>query len=157
MNTCNNDQQSFKAFTSRWMSQAALMAPFILDNVTDLIRSSSIAAAKQCSGPNNACGLKWTKNDQYDGVNSPGTNMAGMEVMMANLIKKVDPPANVTTGISKGDPSAGKPDDGSGPEPAKQYDEATRKMTTGDKAGASVLTAAVVSLMLGGSWWVMWH
>lgn len=133
------------------------MAPFIADDVSSLMRTSSIAAAKQCSGPNNACGLEWTKQDKYDGITGPGTNMAGMEVMMMNLVKEVAPPVNKTTGTSEGNADAGKPDDGSAPTRAKEYSEVTRKITSGDKAGASILTAAVVSAMLGGSWWVMWH
>ncbi|KAI5307014.1 hydrolase 76 protein [Ascosphaera pollenicola] len=154
--TCNNDEQSFKAYTTRYMAATVQVANFTADTILPLLKSSGIAAAKQCSGPDNACGLEWTKGDQYDGITGPGEQMSAVEVFLSNLVKSdpPPPPANNSTGTSQGDPGAGdtssdgNDDQGSTLKP-------TSKITTGDKAGAGILTALVVILVIGMTGWVM--
>lgn len=43
---CNIDQQTFKAYLSRWMAATVKVAPWSHDTIMPLIRSSATAAAK---------------------------------------------------------------------------------------------------------------
>ena len=149
--TCDVDQQSFKAYLSRWMAVTMKVAPFTRDLIWPKLEASSVAAAAQCSGPNNACGLQWTKGATYDGLTGVGEQMSAMEVIASRLINNVDGPVTHSTGgTSKGDPSAGSGQDNSGDNPL-----ATSPVTTGDKAGAGILTAVILIGILGGAWWMV--
>lgn len=111
---CNLDQQSFKAYLSRWFAAITKWAPHTYDFVMPYLRASAVAAAKQCVGGNNKrmCGLKWNQ-DKYDGSTGVGQQMAAMEVTLACLIQ--DRPAPVSHGnggTSKGNPGLGGGDMG---------------------------------------------
>ncbi|KAI7312349.1 hypothetical protein KC315_g12008, partial [Hortaea werneckii] len=58
------------------------------------------------------------------------------------------PVSNETGGISRGDPSAGTGGDSAPGAPTSQ-------ITTGDKAGAGILTAVILIGLLGGAWWMI--
>lgn len=80
---CNIDQQSFKAYLSRWMAATTKWAPWTYDFIMPLLRSSAVAAAKQCTGGDNGrmCGLKWTETSAFPpeaprGEGEPGANAA---------------------------------------------------------------------------------
>ncbi|GAB7347515.1 hypothetical protein MBLNU459_g4415t1 [Dothideomycetes sp. NU459] len=79
--TCNNDQYAFKGFLGRWLAKAAVVAPFIKDEVTSLLQTSAQAAAASCSGPTdgNTCGVKWYING-YDGDYGVGQQMSALEL-----------------------------------------------------------------------------
>ncbi|KAI5283744.1 hydrolase 76 protein [Ascosphaera aggregata] len=141
---CNDDQQTFKAYTSRWMAATIKVAPFTKDLLMPYIRASSIAAAKQCSGPNYACGMQWTEEDKFDGITGLGEQMSAMEVFLANLIPDMPKPANNETGTSKGDPAAGTK-----PSPNAPKFKPPSEITTADRAGAGILTALVITLIFG--------
>ncbi|KAI5291089.1 hydrolase 76 protein [Ascosphaera aggregata] len=140
--TCNNDEQSFKAYTTRYMAATAQIANFTAAEILPLLESSAIAAAKQCSGPENACGLEWTKGTDYDGYKGPGEQMSAVEVFLSNLVKSdpPPPPANNKTGSSHGDPGAGD-NSGGGNHGGSKAPKPPSQITNGDKAGASILTA----------------
>ena len=76
--------------------------------------------------------------------------MAALEVIQANLISGAAFPLTAKTGgISKGNPSAGScGDTTTGTIPLSD-------ITTGDKAGAGVLTAVVLLIFLGGTWCII--
>ncbi|PGG95328.1 hypothetical protein AJ79_08543 [Helicocarpus griseus UAMH5409] len=143
---CNLDQRSFKAYLSRWMGHTAKLAPFTYDLIMPKLRTSAQAAAKQCSGPDNACGLRWIRQGDYDGSTGVGEQMAALEVIQANLVDQVAGPANEKTGISEGDVNAGL-----GGDPAPTFSD----ITTGDKAGAGLLTSIILLGVLGGVWWMI--
>lgn len=66
-------------------------------------------------------------------------------MIQSNLIKKVSGPvSNSTGGTSKGNPSAGTG--------TTVHVEPPHAITTGDKAGAGVLTAVVIVSLLGGGY-----
>ena len=148
---CNVDQRSFKAYLSRWMAATTKMAPFTYDTVMTKLRASATAAARQCNGGTDGvtCGIKWTQ-PTWDGSFGVGEQMSALEVIQTNLISKVTGPVtNQTGGTSKGDPSAGT---GGDRDPNTPH---TRQIGTGDKVGASFLTAFIMAGVLGGAWWMV--
>ncbi|KAK2836940.1 hypothetical protein FQN49_006566 [Arthroderma sp. PD_2] len=146
---CNNDQRSFKAYMSRWMAATMIIAPYTQPILEPLIKSSAQAAALQCNGPDNACGLYWTKGaDWGTSKTGVGEQMCALEVIQSNLWKNIvakGGPANSKTGTSKGDPDAG------GGRPVKQ----PSAINTGDRAGAGILTTVILLGIAGGVWWMV--
>lgn len=150
--TCNTDMLSFKAYLSRWMAATAKVAPFTHDQVMKALKTSATAAAKQCSGEpfGRACGLQWTKGAAWDGTTGVGQQMAAMEVIISTQLDKVGAPVtNTTGGTSAGNSNAGA---GSGGVASGLVDAPT---TTGDRAGAGILTAIMLVGMVGGLGWML--
>lgn len=147
---CNIDQQSFKAYLSRWMAATTKVAPWTHDTIMPFISASAQAAAKSCSGGDDGstCGTKWTTGN-WDGAYGVGQQMNALEVIQSNLIDNVmGPVGNKTGGISKGDPAAGTGGDSNPAAPQAA-------ITTSDRAGAGILTALVLIGLLGGAWWMV--
>lgn len=151
--SCNNDQPSFKAYLSRWMAATTQIAPFTTNFIMPKLQASAQGAAKQCSGAPNGgttCGRTWN-TPVWDGKQGIGEQMSALSVIQANLISKVAPPVTMAKGgTSKSNPEAGTGN--SNPVPADPI--ITRKVTTGDKAGAGILTALVLGGLLGSTWWI---
>jgi mannan endo-1,6-alpha-mannosidase len=61
---CNQDQKSFKAYLSRWMTITKLLVPYTWDTINPLLRSTAQAAAAQCTGGNTGtmCSQQWWTN-----------------------------------------------------------------------------------------------
>lgn len=147
---CNVDQRSFKAYLSRWMGYTMVVAPFTRDLLMNRLTLSAQAAAKQCNAGDDqsTCGLRWTNNGVNDGSFGVGEQMAAMEVMQNLLIDEVPGPVTEKQGgISKSDPSAG----GDAEAEPITFDD----ITTGDKAGAGILTTIVLVGICAGGWWVI--
>lgn len=154
-NQCNVDQHSFKAYLSRWMAATAIVAPYTYDTIVPLLRSSAVAAAAQCTGtgngapaaqpPGTVCGLKWYLNGTWDGTAGVGQQMAALETVISTLIHfpaYTKPPlTNSTGGTSIGDPTAGH-------NTSAVFEIVIPPATTGDKIGASFLTAVVAGFMM---------
>ena len=151
--SCNNDQPSFKAYLSRWMAVTTQMAPWTTDYIMTKLRASAQGAAKQCSGPpggGNTCGRTWN-TAVWDGKQGVGEEMSALSVVQSNLISKVAPPVTA----DKGGQSKGNPAAGSGTESHRPKDTIlTKTITTGDRAGAGILTAIVLSGVIGSTWWM---
>ncbi|KAL2263626.1 hypothetical protein VTK26DRAFT_5889 [Humicola hyalothermophila] len=143
---CDLDQQSFKAYLSRWMAAAVKWAPWAYDRVMPLLRASAIAAASTCTGGGNGrmCGLKWTEHGKWDGTTGVGQQMAAMEVVLANMIQHtVSPVTSASGGTSVGNPAAGGGDVG-------REEQPHAPISTADKSGAYVLTVlAIMGLIIG--------
>ena len=76
--------------------------------------------------------------------------MAVMEVLQNNLVPKSKPPVTANSGgTSVGNAAAG----GNGADPNDLLQ--TDPSTTGDKAGAGILTAVVLGLMLSLTYWLV--
>ena len=147
---CDVDQQSFKAYLSRWMAATTKMAPWTYETVMAKIGPSASAAAAQCSGGANGrtCGLKWTNGANWDGSYGVGQQMAALEVIQSNLIQQVaGPVTNSTGGTSQGNPNAGG-------KPATAILH-LGPATTRDKAGAATLTALVSLSFAWMIWWMI--
>lgn len=147
---CNTDQLSFKAYLARWMAATTKVAPWTYDQIKPYLAASATGAADTCTGGSDGvtCGTQWYIG-HWDGTYGVGQQMSALEVMQSNLIDKVQGPVgNKTGGISVGDPSAGTGGDTNPGAP-------TGRITTGDKAGAGILTALVIVGILGGAWYAL--
>ena len=148
---CDVDQQSFKAYLSRWLAVTTKWAPWTYGAIKPLLEASAEAAIKTCLGGKNqrSCGLKWVSEVQgWDPSDKTGLGqqMAVMEVVAANLIKEVDAPVSADTGgTSEGNPGAGSDDIGRTEPSGFQW----KDISTRDKAGAWTTTVIVVFSMLG--------
>ncbi|KAH9816356.1 glycoside hydrolase family 76 protein [Teratosphaeria destructans] len=91
LNTCDNDQYSFKAYLSRWMAKSAIVAPYITSLVTELLTTSAEAAARSCSGGVNGttCGEHWYYGT-YDGVYGIGQELSALETVQSLLLLRGD-------------------------------------------------------------------
>lgn len=144
---CDVDQQSFKAYLSRWMAATTKWAPWTFNRIKRLLQNSAQAAVKQCTGGANGrmCGMKWANNSGlWDGTTGVGQQMAVMEVVLANMIHEAKPPVtNLTGGTSVGNPSAGGEDSG-------RIDSMHHfgPIKTGDRAGAAFATFVALSSLL---------
>ncbi|RCI12166.1 hypothetical protein L249_0779 [Ophiocordyceps polyrhachis-furcata BCC 54312] len=153
VNRCNLDQQSFKAYLSRWLAAITKWAPHTHDVVMPYLRASAVAAAKQCTGGANGrmCGLKWNQ-DKYDGSTGVGQQMAAMEVTLSCMVKKRAAPVTETTGgTSKGKPDAGGDDIGRTRPQGPPYPA----MTIAQRAGAAVVTAFILFWLSAGIIWIL--
>ncbi|KAL7621051.1 hypothetical protein AAE478_008363 [Parahypoxylon ruwenzoriense] len=153
---CNIDQQSFKGHLIRWMSLTAIIAPFTYDTIMPLLQSSAQAAAKQCSGPasdnfkdvaGTACGFSWLQQSTFDGITGVGEQMNALQAVIAPLASAAPAPyTSENGGSSQGNPNAGTNDNEKIAQP--------RAITTGDRAGAGILTALVLGGLLSGMYFV---
>lgn len=86
---CNLDQQSFKAYLSRFLAKTALMAPFTKNTITKYLKASAVGAAKSCSGGADGvtCGSKWYTGS-WDGTSGVGQQLSALEVTQALLMIK---------------------------------------------------------------------
>ncbi|KAM3430172.1 hypothetical protein NHJ13734_007860 [Beauveria thailandica] len=151
---CNIDQQSFKAYLSRWLAAATKWAPDTYDTVIPYLRASAKAAVNQCVGGNNGrmCGMKWARNEgKYDGSTGVGQQMAALEVLLSTMIKNRDPPLRADTGgTSKGDVNAGSGDIGR-KDPVATFAPPTAAM----KAAAAFITLAILGGLAGAIVWLL--
>ncbi|RMZ87696.1 hypothetical protein DV736_g5082, partial [Chaetothyriales sp. CBS 134916] len=149
--TCNIDQRSFKAYLSRWMAAAAVKAPYTYPTLKPLLEASALAAVKTCTAgsDSNQCGRKWYTGSN-DGSLGVGEQMCALEIVQSNLLDTVAGPVSANTGgISKGDPNAGS---GSKINP---NDLNQKAITAADRAGAGILTVVIITLVVGGAWWIV--
>jgi len=165
VNFCNNDQQSFKAYLSRWMSGTTKWTPWTFDRVKTLLGNSAVAAVNQCVGGSNhqMCGMKWANNSgKWDGTTGVGQQMAAMEVVLGNMIQKAQaPPLTTNTGgTSLGNPMAGLPAVNNN-NPDQDYAGMAAAMTTatfvtkGEWAGALGATIAILLILLISCIWML--
>ncbi|AOW27106.1 mannan endo-1,6-alpha-mannosidase [Candida albicans L26] len=146
-NKCNNDQRSFRCLFSRCLGLTTQLAPETKDRIREVLEASAEGAAKSCSGGSDGvtCGENWAI-DKWDGVYGLGEQTSALEVMMALI---VEPPLSVKTGgTNRTDYSAG-----TNSEDNANKNELT--ITGKDKAGAGVLTAIVLAVILGGAIWMI--
>jgi mannan endo-1,6-alpha-mannosidase len=144
---CDTDQQSFKAYLSRWMAASTKIAPFTASYSLPLLASSAKAAALQCDGGSDGttCGEHWTDNGTYDGIYGLGQQMSALSVIQSQLIGQApELVTNSTGGTSVGNAAAGSGSSGG--------NSATviAPATGADRAGAGILTAAWIAAALGG-------
>ena len=111
--TCNLDQQTFKAYLARWMAKTALLVPSTKDQITTYLTTSAKAAAKSCTGDNDACGSRWYQ--EFDGETGVGPQMSAMEVTQACLMIQQGTLPNTGSESSKPEPSS-KPSSSAAPE-----------------------------------------
>jgi len=138
--TCTTDMYSFKSYLTRWLAATTFIAPFTHDTIMAALKTSAVAAAKQCTGGDNGrmCGLSWTKGT-FDGTTGVGQQMAAMSVFFVNLLplQAVGAPlTNSTGGTSESNPDAGSQ--------SVSDPDAVVPATEGDRVGAGILTTIVL-------------
>ena len=150
LKTCNTDQLSFKGYLAAYLGYTTQMAPFTAATIVPLLQTSSVAAAQACAGGSSAtmCGMQWTLPG-WDGLTGVGEQMSALNVFNSNLVKNVQPPLTTTTGgTSQGNVNAGA---GQGNVSAVIITPAT----TGDKAGAAILTVISCAASIGCLCWLV--
>jgi mannan endo-1,6-alpha-mannosidase len=150
-NNCNPDQRSFKAYLARWLAVTSQLVPSTAAQILPWIQGSATAAVNVCdgSGATTACGRRWYAA-QNDGSVDVGNQMTAMSIVQSNLIMEVTAPVDSKNGTSIGNPAAG----GGGPTDGGSS-EATRPITTADRAGAWILTALVIGFGAFGAWFML--
>lgn len=160
---CNQDQKSFKAYLSRWMAVTAMLVPETFDTIHPLIMKSAEAAAGQCTGGSSGtmCSQQWFTNVHtgeegvgeqvcdtttiQDSANVP--QMSALSVVGASLMTPDMAPLSAERGAeSTSDPGAGMTHNG----PQEFAD-----ITTGDQAGAAILTILVCVGFVGSMVWIV--
>ncbi|OTB01151.1 glycoside hydrolase family 76 protein [Hypoxylon sp. CI-4A] len=146
--TCTTDMLSFKGYLHRWMTTMTQIAPFTSAKVLPVLQKSAQAAVNQCTGGSDGktCGFQWTSGT-FDNSVGAGQTMNVLGAVSSLLIGSAKPPVtNATGGTSAGDFNAGSTSDSFGNTPAP--------ITTGDRAGAGILTALVLASAAGMFAWM---
>ncbi|KAF4120092.1 mannan endo-1,6-alpha-mannosidase [Geosmithia morbida] len=145
--SCTTDMLSFKGYVHRWYSSAAKLAPYIEDQVKPVLTKSAQAAAKVCTGGStNQCGFSWSKGTFDDSLGA-GQEMSALGAFSALLLDDVAAPATAKKGgTSKGDPNAGSE--------ANSFLDDQDRITTGDRAGAGILTFLILGSAIGMYGWM---
>ena len=151
--TCDTDEPSFKAYLSRWLAVTTQLAPYTEQFIMPRLYASATAAAAICNGQGGTmCGRRWYQTI-WDGNFGVGEQMSVMSVIQNLLISKVAAPVTAAKGgTSIGDPSAGGAGDTADPTTSETLG---RTVTTADKAGAGILTALSLLLIIGATWWMV--
>jgi mannan endo-1,6-alpha-mannosidase len=146
--SCTTDMLSFKGYLHRWLATATQVAPYLADKVLPVLQTSAEAAVATCTGGSNArtCGFKWSTK-AFDGSVGAGQQMNVLGAVSSLLISQSKVPlTNSTGGTSKGDANAGTHSD--------SFTGEQRELTTGDRAGAGVLTALILVSAVGTFGWM---
>ncbi|KAH6655926.1 cell wall glycosyl hydrolase [Truncatella angustata] len=151
---CKTDSYSFKAYLVRWMAKTTQFMSSTYDTVYPLLLASAKAAALQCSGTGDgtagrsldgyACGQHWVWGSTNDGTSGVGQQMSGLSAVFYTLVQGAPAPYTAVTGGN----STGNSDGGSSK--SESDVKGVRDITTGDKAGAGILTALVLGGLLSG-------
>lgn len=147
--TCTTDMLSFKGYDHRWMAQTTQLAPFTHDTIMDVLKTSAEAAIKQCTGSSSGrqCGFQWSSG-AFDNSVGAGQQMNVLGAVMSLLVDSgaSAPVTNTTGGTSVGNNNAGSSSD--------NFLGSSQPATTGDKAGASILTILILVSAAGTFGWM---
>ncbi|KAF4921650.1 Mannan endo-1,6-alpha-mannosidase DCW1 [Colletotrichum viniferum] len=133
---CSQDMLSFKGYLHRWMNVVSQLVPSTRELIRPVLLNSTRSALKQCTGGTSgrACGFYWTKgvfvDPAVDKTSGAGEAMDALGAVLS-IMDPEAPATNSTGGTSKGDPNAGM-----NSHPYREFSP----ITTGDKAGASIIT-----------------
>lgn len=155
---CTTDDYSFKGYALKWMALTTQMMASTYDKLSPYLLATAEAAASQCTGTaaasegfqlsGIACGFNWASG-AYDGTSGVGQQMSALQSVYATLVQTAPAPYTAASGgTSTGDGAGG----------AQKTDSTVNtlsKITTGDRAGAGILTAVVLGGLLSGSWWMI--
>ncbi|PWY86938.1 mannan endo-1,6-alpha-mannosidase [Aspergillus heteromorphus CBS 117.55] len=153
---CDRNQDCFKGFLASWLTFATTIAPYTAGEIIPKIQQSALAASKQCSGGSSGtgCGRRWHQA-QWDGETSLETDMSALSVFSSNMITHVNqgqgyhgPLTSNTGGTSKSDPNAGTA--------PKSSPNTLSPITTGDRAGASIITIMFVGGWIAAITWLVY-
>ncbi|PWY86805.1 mannan endo-1,6-alpha-mannosidase [Aspergillus heteromorphus CBS 117.55] len=137
LEVCNDNEIIFKGLLSSWLAFTAYLVPSTYSQILPKLQGSAVGAAKTCTGyGNNTCGVRWW-NGTWDGWSGLEEQMAVLSLFTANMLPFTSassgPLTSSTGGNSTSDPSAGTGD-------SNNDQKTLSKITTGDRAGAGILT-----------------
>ncbi len=139
---------SYKGYVHRWLAVTTQLAPFTHDTIMATLKTSATAAIAQCTGGTNGrtCGFHWSSH-KFDGSVGAGQTMNVLAAVTSLLIDSAPGPlTNGTGGTSLGDPNAGADSD--------SFQPALPPITTGDRAGAAILTLLILAGATGTFGWM---
>ncbi|KID74971.1 Mannan endo-1,6-alpha-mannosidase DCW1 [Metarhizium brunneum] len=149
---CTADMLSFKGYVHRWLSVVTQVAPFTRETILPVLKNSTEAAVAQCTGGSSGrvCGFYWSSGKYYDPevdhTSGAGEAMSALAAVSSLLIDGSSPPVtNATGGISKGNDGSGHANNG---------EKKLPDISTGDRAGAWILTVLCFGLFVAGFVWV---
>ncbi|GES64773.1 glycosyl hydrolase [Aspergillus terreus] len=146
---CNNNEILFKGLVTSWLGFVAMIVPSTYDQILPKLQGSAQSAAQTCTGMgNNSCGVRWYGN-KWDGWHGMEEQISVADVISSAMLKfqAKAPLTSSTGGTSSSDPNAGGTDSNSNSGNLKP-------ITTGDKAGAGILTVVFVGLWGGMVAWL---
>lgn len=153
---CNQDQRTFRCLLSRGLGLTSALIPEVRDTIRNWLEPSAEGAAALCSGGRDGvtCGEDWAAG-KYDEIYGLGEQMGALEVMMALLIqqKNKDVPLLTPLTIATGGTSQSNPDAGLNSRISTNLN--VRTVETKDRAGAGILTALVLIVVLAGAVWMI--
>jgi hypothetical protein len=169
---CNADQESFKAYLARWLGVTIQMAPIMHDKIMPRLTKSAVRAAQTCVGPSQhnggpyQCGMRWYV-DGFDGKGGVGPQMTALNIISVLNVNRVKAPIYSSdngkcskcslqpcTDFCEGGTSQGNPNLGTGDD-ASRLPVFEDDITTGDKAGAAIVTVFVVVLWAYVGYWMV--
>ncbi|RFU81667.1 glycoside hydrolase family 76 [Trichoderma arundinaceum] len=150
---CSTDMLSFKGYVHRWLAVVAQVAPHTRSKILPLLRKSTDAAVRQCTGGDTGrrCGFYWSSKQfvdpAVDRTSGAGEAMNVLAAVSSLLIDEAKPPVtNSTGGISKGNPNAGHGGDNGELE--------LEPITAADKVGAAFVTLLILGSGTGAFIWM---
>ncbi|ORY57737.1 glycoside hydrolase family 76 protein [Pseudomassariella vexata] len=144
---CNTDMTSYKGYMHRWLASTSQLAPFTVDRIMPVLKTSTAAAVKQCTGGDNGrfCGFHWDTG-VFDNIVGAGQQMNVLGALSSLLtVKAAAPVTNTTGGTSVGNANAGS-DETVVTQPVE--------VTTGDRAGAGFITVLFIAGAMGAFAWM---
>lgn len=147
---CNNDERSFKGIFSRFLGLTCLMAPTLNDEIQTYLEATTTGILTSCTGgtDGHTCGLNWG-NGSWDGYYGLGEQMSALEALQNRLIWNKPGPLTTSTGAT----STGNGSAGTSSSKTTTVNELT--ITGKDRAGAGILTAVILLVLLATAWWMI--
>lgn len=139
LQVCNFNEILFKGYATSWLAVTGQLIPSSKDRIKPKLRGSADALAQSCTGMgNNTCGVRWYPR-KWDGTVGMEQEISASGCFSANLLidKGSGPVTDFTGGDSESDPNAGQ-------DSSNQDQSVLKPITTGDKAGAGILTALFI-------------
>jgi len=151
---CNNDQRCFKGIYLQQLSQTAVLVPDLQDDIMTAINASAKAAAQSCSGgrDGHTCGMNWNQGS-YDDMYGLGEQINAVSAFTSSLVLSKDGPYTAHNGGSSNDTATKGISSGSGSNTNPLEDD--RPVTTGDRAGAGIVTAILMIFLIGVGIWII--
>ncbi|KAJ6160661.1 CAZyme family GH76 [Penicillium chermesinum] len=143
---CDRNGMLFKGLMVMWLANVALLVPSTYSTILSKLQSSASGAASTCTGlGNNTCGVRWY-GGEWDGKIGMEEDISATNVFSVAMLPFVNkdtakPVSSSTGGDSKSDPNAGQGQD--------TGNVVLAPITTGDKAGAGILTVVFVGAVIG--------
>lgn len=147
---CNNDQRLFRSLWLRCLHLTMHLIPETKGTIYPYIQKLAQGAANSCSGGSDGvtCGMDWS-NATWDGYFGLGEQMLALEVILATLVDEVPAPFTADNGgSSKSVPDAGMND-------VDYTNKNTIDIEGKDRAGAGIITAVVLLVLLGCLIWML--